>query len=199
MPAGSWFVPLTPTPLAPLAPGASSSLDFRLAAPVTARLGDVFSAATELRGSDGRGSVALSLQLAVASQPTGTLQVMVVDEYTTYDPAQPLVAPRSAVTRKECVGRVGSTLFIAKAVKWLWVAGARSRRGFARYGWDVSRVGPEHTDEEERCTVPVKGVVSHKRLSLGEGGPRSRRGLGSRASSRPFVRPRSAGVGPQGK
>ncbi|GIL49620.1 hypothetical protein Vafri_5891, partial [Volvox africanus] len=92
VPPTSWFVPITLLPLAALTPGASAALDIRLQAPPTARLGDVLTASTELRGSDGRSTLALFLHLAVASEPTGDLQVTVVDEYTTYDPTQPKVA-----------------------------------------------------------------------------------------------------------
>jgi hypothetical protein len=103
----SWFVPLTRLPLAPLAPGASASLDIRLVAPPAARLGDVFSSSTELRAADGRaGSVVLALQLAVASEPTGNLEVIVVDEYTTYDPAQPRVAGARLMIRSQTTGAI---------------------------------------------------------------------------------------------
>ncbi|KAG2435038.1 hypothetical protein HYH02_012035 [Chlamydomonas schloesseri] len=96
---GSWLTCLTPLPLPPLNPGATALVDFRFAVPPGAQLGDVFTASTDVRGSDGRGSAPLRFELAVASEPTGSLEVTVVDEYTTYDPAAPKVAGARLVLR----------------------------------------------------------------------------------------------------
>ncbi|GFR43029.1 hypothetical protein Agub_g4033, partial [Astrephomene gubernaculifera] len=89
---GSWLRPTTPMPLASLEPGASASLEFWITVPSGARLSDIYSVSTTLYNSVTHGSVSLDFELAVASEPLGDLEVTVVDEYTTYDPAQPRVA-----------------------------------------------------------------------------------------------------------
>ncbi|GIM00456.1 hypothetical protein Vretimale_5260, partial [Volvox reticuliferus] len=147
VPPSSWFVPLTTLPLATLTPGASATLDIRLQAPPTARLGDVFTASTELRGSDTSSNLAISLQLAVASEPTGDLQVTIVDEYTTYDPAQPKVAGVRLLVRSQ-----ESSAILASGVSNS--DGAFTFRNLtAGYTYSVDAFSPNHTATTRTVTL----------------------------------------------
>ncbi|EFJ43172.1 hypothetical protein VOLCADRAFT_106956 [Volvox carteri f. nagariensis] len=147
VPPTSWFFPLTPLPLAPLAAGASTTLDFRLLTPATARLGDIFSASTDLRSSDNRASVTISLQLAVASEPTGDLQVTVVDEYTAYDPAEPKVAGARLLVRSQDSGAIiGSGVTNSSGVFTFYNL-------TAGYTYSVDAFSPNHTSTTRTVTI----------------------------------------------
>ncbi|KAG2492959.1 hypothetical protein HYH03_008867 [Edaphochlamys debaryana] len=130
--AASWLSAISPLPLPPLPPGASAALELQLRAPPGAELGTVYTASMELRGDGGRGSVGLSLELAVASEPTGTLQVMVVDEYFTYDPAKPRLPGARVVVRGPRYDIVASGLTDTDGL----VVFANLTAGFT-YGLDV--------------------------------------------------------------
>ncbi|KAG2440163.1 hypothetical protein HXX76_004276 [Chlamydomonas incerta] len=90
----SWLQPVTPQPIPAIPPGGSAALQLLLRAPDGAQVGQVFRAQVTLGSAGGAaaGQLPLSVELAVATEPTGSLEVSVVDEYTTYSPSQPRVA-----------------------------------------------------------------------------------------------------------
>ncbi|GFR51391.1 hypothetical protein Agub_g13827 [Astrephomene gubernaculifera] len=159
MPAGgSWLSPTTPLPLASLDPGASASLEFWVAVPSTAHLGDSFTVSTTLYSSVTPGSVPLSFELAVASEPLGNLEVTVVDEYTTYDPAQPRVAGARLVVWSQD----GSTMIASG------MTGANGTFTFANltagYTYAVDAFAANHTSA--RRTVTITGGARSLRIFL---------------------------------
>ncbi|KAG2427087.1 hypothetical protein HXX76_012598 [Chlamydomonas incerta] len=100
---GAWCTVSTPSPVPSLAPGADTTLTYQFRAPDGAPLGSVFRSTEYIMGSaaagDSSGGTApqtplleLRTELTVALEPLGDLQVAVVDEFTTYDPAEPKVA-----------------------------------------------------------------------------------------------------------
>ncbi|KAG2425980.1 hypothetical protein HXX76_013351 [Chlamydomonas incerta] len=143
---GSWLTCLTPLPLPPLNPGATALVDFRFAVPPGAQLGNVYSASTDVRGGDGRGTAPLRFELAVASEPTGSLEVTVVDEYTTYDPAAPKVADARLALRGQD-GRVVAEGRTNSSGVWLFP------NLTAGYTYSVDAFSANHTSTTRTVTI----------------------------------------------
>ncbi|KAG2428300.1 hypothetical protein HXX76_010448 [Chlamydomonas incerta] len=110
----TWLAVATPFPMPAIPPGGSATLLLLLKAPDNAQLGQVYRVQQLVLGAQAGGAAAghlpLSVELAVASEPTGSLEVQVVDEYTTYAPGQPRVAGARLLLKGPDGGIIGQGL-----------------------------------------------------------------------------------------
>lgn len=73
----SWIEPVSPLPIPSIPPGGAATLQLMLRVPEGATVGQTFTAQGMLAAASGdvAGAVPLSVELAVATEPTGSLEV----------------------------------------------------------------------------------------------------------------------------